>query len=158
MRYHMKIAVTYDNGLVFQHFGKTKEFKLYTVEDGKIVSSEILGSGSAGHEALAGVLKDAEVDTLICGGLGGGAQAALAEMGIKVISGAAGNADKAVEEFLAGNLVSQGVNCDHHGEDHHHGEPRRHLHGGRPERRGHADRPDDHGEPAGEWRHRAGAQ
>ena len=118
----MKIAVTYENGQVFQHFGKTKEFKLYTAEDGKITASEILGSGSAGHEALAGVLKDAGVDTLICGGLGGGAQAALAEMGIKVISGAAGNTDEAVEEYLAGNLVSQGVNCDHHGEDHHHGE------------------------------------
>ena len=123
----MKIAVTYEGGQVFQHFGKTKEFKLYTVENGKVVSSEILGSGTAGHEALAGVLKDAGVDKLICGGLGGGAQAALKEMGIEVISGASGNTDEAVEKFLAGELVSQGVNCDHH--DHHH-EGHHHEEGG----------------------------
>ncbi len=115
----MKIAVTYQDGDVFQHFGKTEQFKLYTVNDGKVTSSELLGSGSAGHEALAGVLKDAQVDTLICGGLGGGAQAALASMGIKVISGASGNTDTVVEEYLSGNLVSQGVNCDHHDEHHH---------------------------------------
>jgi len=114
----MKIAVTYENGDVFQHFGKTKEFKLYTVEDGQITSSEILSSGLAGHEALADVLKDAQVETLICGGLGDGAQAALASLGIKVISGASGNTDTAVQEYLSGKLVSQGVNCDHH--DHHH--------------------------------------
>ncbi len=116
----MKIAVTYQDGEVFQHFGKTKEFKIYTVEGSKVISSEILSSGSAGHEALADVLKDAQVEILICGGLGGGAQAALAALGIEVISGASGNTDTVVEEYLAGNLVSQGVNCSHHDEEHHH--------------------------------------
>lgn len=116
----MKIAVTYQDGEVFQHFGKTREFKIYTVEDGKIVSAEILSSGTAGHEALADVLKDAQVETLICGGLGGGAQAALAMCGIEVVSGAQGDTDKVVEDYISGNLISQGVNCSHHDEEHNH--------------------------------------
>ena len=89
----MIIAVTYDNGNVFQHFGRTEQFKLYEAEDGKILSSEIIGTGGSGHEALAGVLADRGVDVLICGGLGGGAQMALDDEGITVIAGASGSAD-----------------------------------------------------------------
>lgn len=110
----MKIAVTYENGKVFQHFGKTETFKVYEVEDGKVISSEVIGSNGEGHGALAGVLEGQGVDVLICGGLGGGAQAALAEAGIEVCSGAEGDADQAVEAYLKGELISTGVNCDHH--------------------------------------------
>ncbi len=110
----MKIAVTYENGEVFQHFGHTEQFKIYEVEDGKVVSSEIIGSNCAGHGALAAVLGDQDIDVLICGGIGGGAQQALAERGIELCSGASGNADEAVAAYLAGELVNSGVNCDHH--------------------------------------------
>ena len=68
----MKIAVTYENGKVFQHFGKTESFKVYEVEENKVVSSEVIGSNGAGHGALAGLLADQSVDVLICGGIGGG--------------------------------------------------------------------------------------
>ena len=105
----MKIAVTYENGKVFQHFGKTETFKVYEVEDGKVISSEVIGSNGEGHGALAGVLEGQGVDVLICGGLGGGAQAALAEAGIEVCSGAEGDADQAVEAYLKGELISTGV-------------------------------------------------
>lgn len=115
----MKIAVTYENGNVFQHFGKTEHFKVYEVEDGKVVSSQVIGSDGAGHGALAGVLADQAVEVLICGGLGGGAQAALSETGIEVCAGAQGDTDQAVEAYLKGELVSSGVNCDHHHEDGH---------------------------------------
>ncbi|OUP84890.1 peptidylprolyl isomerase [Lachnoclostridium sp. An169] len=115
----MKIAVTYDNGNVFQHFGRTEFFKVYEVEDNKIVSSEIIGSNGTGHGALAGLLADQSVDVLICGGIGGGAQAALAEAGVELCAGAQGNTDEAVEAYLKGELVSSGANCDHHhGEGH----------------------------------------
>ena len=67
----MKIAVTYDNGSVFQHFGKTENFKIFEVENGAIISSEVVGSNGAGHSALAGFLADAGVDVVICGGIGG---------------------------------------------------------------------------------------
>ena len=110
----MKIAVTYENGNIFQHFGRTEQFKVYEVEDNKVVSSEVIGSNGVGHGALAGLLADRSVDVLICGGLGGGAQAALAEAGVEVCAGAEGDADQAVEAYLKGELVSTGANCDHH--------------------------------------------
>ena len=119
----MKIAVTYDNGNVFQHFGRTEQFKVYEVEDGKIVSSEIMGTDGVGHEALAFLLADRAIDALICGGMGQGAQDALKEAGIEVCAGAEGDTDAAVEAFLRGELVNTGVNCDHHDHhDHHHDE------------------------------------
>ena len=115
----MKIAVTYDNGNVFQHFGRTEQFKVYEVKDNKVVSSEVIGSNGTGHGALAGLLAGQDVDVLICGGIGGGAQAALAEAGVELCAGAEGNTDEAVEAYLRGELVSTGANCDHHHEEGH---------------------------------------
>ena len=115
----MKIAVTYDNGNVFQHFGKTENFKVYEVEDNKVVSSEVIGSNGTGHGALAGLLAEQGIDVLICGGIGGGAQTALAEAGIQLCSGAQGNTDEVVEAYLKGELESAGTTCDHHHEEGH---------------------------------------
>ena len=119
----MKIAVTYDEGQVFQHFGRTEAFKIYDVMDGQIVASEIMGTNGVGHEALAQLLMKQDIDALVCGGMGAGAQEALRQAGITVCSGAAGDADEAVRAFIRGELTSQGVNCDHHheGEHGHHG-------------------------------------
>ena len=115
----MKIAVAYDNGNVFQHFGKTEYFKVYETENNQVVSSEVISSNGEGHGALAGVLAAQSVNVLICGGLGGGAQTALDEAGIQVFSGAQGSCDEAVEAYLKGELVSTGVNCDHHDHEEH---------------------------------------
>lgn len=115
----MKIAVTYDNGNIFQHFGKTEFFKLYEVENNQVVSSEVISSNGAGHGALAELLGNQSVDLLICGGIGGGAQTALADAGVEVCSGVQGDVDQAVEAYLKGELVSVGVNCDHHHEEGH---------------------------------------
>ena len=115
----MKIAVTYDNGNIFQHFGKTEFFKVYEIEDNKVISSEVIGSNGTGHGALAGLLADQDVDVLICGGIGGGAQTALEEAGVEMCAGAQGDADQAVEAYLKGELVSTGANCDHHHEEGH---------------------------------------
>ena len=111
----MKIAVTCENNEVFQHFGHTPEFAVFTVEGGKIVSKRILPCGDTGHGALAGLLKEGSVDLLICGGIGGGAQMALAEAGVKLIGGAAGNVDEVVAAFLKGELsVNPNFQCHHH--------------------------------------------
>ena len=115
----MKIAVTYENGNVFQHFGHTEEFKVYDVEDGKILGSQVIGSNGSGHGALAGLLDGEGIDVLICGGIGGGAQRALEEYGIELCAGASGNTDEAVEAYMRGELINTGANCDHHhGADH----------------------------------------
>ena len=113
----MKIAVTYENGEVFQHFGHTEQFKVYEVEDGRVVSSRIVGSDGSGHSALASMLSGKSIDVLICGGIGGGAQAALEEAGIELCAGASGSADEAVEAYLRGELVNTGANCDHHDQE-----------------------------------------
>lgn len=117
----MRIAVTYENGEVFQHFGHTEQFKIYDVEEGKIVSSEVIDTNGSGHGALAGLLDGLKADVLICGGIGGGARMALAEAGIKLYGGVVGHADAAVEAFVAGKLAfNPDVQCNHH--DHNHGE------------------------------------
>lgn len=111
----MKIAVTYDNGQVFQHFGHTEAFKIYEVRDWAVKDSEVVDTMGSGHGALAGFLKDRGVDTLICGGIGGGAQTALAQAGIKLYGGVIGSADDAVAALLEGKLdFNPDVHCDHH--------------------------------------------
>lgn len=116
----MKIAVTYENKMVFQHFGHTAEFKIYEVVDGKIVNSEVVDTDGNGHGALACFLMQRGVDTLICGGIGGGAINALGNAGIKVYGGVSGDADVAVNDFISGKLeYNPDVHCDHHeGEEH----------------------------------------
>ena len=117
----MKIAATYDNGNIFQHFGKTEFFKVYEVEDNKVISSEVISSNGTGHGALAGLLADQGISVLICGGIGGGAQTALAAAGIKLFGGVSGDADKAVEAFINETLeYNPDVKCSHH--EHNHGE------------------------------------
>ena len=116
----MRIAVTYENGQIFQHFGHTKQFKFYDVEDGKIISERVFDTNGSGHGALAGLLAANKADTLICGGIGGGAKQALAEAGITLYGGVSGSADEAVKALLAGILsYNPNVDCDHH--DHEHG-------------------------------------
>lgn len=117
----MKVAVTYDKGEIFQHFGHTESFKIYEIENNKVVNEQIVDTNGQGHGALAGFLSGGKVDVLICGGIGGGAQVALAEAGIKLYGGVSGNADEAVAAFLAGSLdYNPDVKCNHH--DHEHGE------------------------------------
>ena len=116
----MKIAATYQNGQIFQHFGHTEQFKIYTVENDTIVSSEIVDTNGSGHGALSGFLKANGVDVLICGGIGGGAQRALMQAGIRYFAGVQGDADRAAEACVAGSLIFDPfAKCDHH--EHHHG-------------------------------------
>lgn len=118
----MRIAVTYEDGKIFQHFGRTEQFKIYDVEDGKVVSSQVVGSNGAGHGALAGVLAAGGVDVLICGGIGGGAINALAQTGIDIYPGAAGDCDDIVSVFLAGEVTqTEGATCGCGGHGHEHG-------------------------------------
>ena len=111
----MIIAVTYDNGQIFQHFGHCEAFKLYDVEGGEVKSSQIVSAIGSGHGALAGFLQANKVDEIICGGIGGGARTALAQVGIKLYPGASGGADESVNALLAGTLsFNPDTVCSHH--------------------------------------------
>ena len=117
----MRIAVTYENGEIFQHFGHTAQFKLYDEEDGKIVREQIVDTNGSGHGALAGFLKAAQADALICGGIGMGAQMALADVGIRLYAGVQGSADQAAQALAEGHLAfDPDAHCDHH--EHHEGD------------------------------------
>lgn len=115
----MRVAVTYENGTIFQHFGHTEEFKIYDIEDNQVVTTQVVATMGSGHGALVGFLAEHHVDALICGGIGGGAQIALAEAGIQLYGGVTGAADEAVAALLAGNLgYNPDVHCDHHDQEH----------------------------------------
>ena len=117
----MKLAVPYDNGMVFGHFGHTEQFKLYETDGETITASEVVPTQGAGHGALAGFLAQRGVQALICGGIGGGARAALAEANIQVYPGVSGSADDNVRAFLSGTLEYQpDAQCNHHHEGEHH--------------------------------------
>jgi len=145
---NMKIAVTYENGQVFQHFGHTEYFKVYEVENGQVINSQVVSTGDEGHCALAGLLQSLQIDALICGGMGMGAQQALARAGIRVFGGVRGNADEAVAHILAGTLqYDPDAHCEHHGEGHEHG------HGGDCGHHGHGE---GHGGSCGHHGHGGG--
>lgn len=115
----MRIAVSYINGMIFPHFGHSEQFKVYDVEDGKIVKEAIINTNGQGHSALAGVLHDIKADTLVCGGIGGCAIEALNQMGIELYAGVSGNADEAVAMLIAGTLPQiNGKTCHQHANHH----------------------------------------
>ena len=132
----MKIAATYskEDGNIFQHFGRTEWFKIYTIENGSITGSEVVSSAeTGGHSALAPFLAEKGVETLICGGLGGGARMALAAAGITVLPGVVGSADTAAEAFAENRLAyDENATCHHHDGEHschhHEGEEGHHCH------------------------------
>jgi len=115
----MRIAVTYENGEIFQHFGHSGQFKLYDTEDGRIIGEQVVETNGSGHGALAGFLQAAKADALICGGIGMGAQMALADAGIRLYTGVQGSADMAAQALAAGTLeYDPNAHCDHHGQHH----------------------------------------
>lgn len=115
----MKIAVTYENGQVFQHFGHTEQFKLYEIANGAVEEGPVVDTNGSGHGALAGFLKELQVEALICGGIGGGARNALSQAGIQIFGGVTGSADQAAADLAAGKLAfDPDVLCSHHGEGH----------------------------------------
>lgn len=115
----MKIAVTIENGNVFGHFGHSKQFKIYEVSENKVTGARIVDTNGSGHGALAGFLTDLSVDTLICGGIGGGARAALSQAGIRLYPGVTGNADAQVQALLDGTLqFDPNTQCSHHHGEH----------------------------------------
>lgn len=115
----MKIAVTYENGTVFQHFGQSEQFKIYTVEDKQIIDQKVINTMGNGHGALAPFLQEQGVTALICGGIGGGARSSLVDAKIDIYPGVSGNVDEVVQDFLKDKLeFDPDTVCNHHHENH----------------------------------------
>ena len=115
----MRIAVPYENGEVFQHFGHAPQFKLYDGVEGRFAQERVVEAYGGGHGALAAFLKGAQTDAVICGGIGGGAIRALQEAGIALYAGVSGSADEAALALLRGELsYDPEAKCAHHGEGH----------------------------------------
>ncbi|MBQ3685672.1 MAG: hypothetical protein II933_04740 [Candidatus Methanomethylophilaceae archaeon] len=109
-----KIAVTYEDGQVFQHFGRTQQVKIYEIDNGKIVSTQIVDTSEHGHGAMAGYVKGFGATVIICGGLGDGARNSVRDAGLELVNGVSGDADAAVQAYIDGTLVRSGGDCDHH--------------------------------------------
>lgn len=108
----MKIAMPYLNGQVNPHFGSSREFIVFEAENGKITGKKILTNEALhNHGGLAGMLKSEGVDIIITGGIGQPMAMALQRTGLRVISGASGDAEKAATDFLSGRLVTMGGQC-----------------------------------------------
>lgn len=110
----MKIAVTYENGQIFAHFGRAPSLKVYSIEGGQVKDAQVIDTEATGHSALVGLLQNQGVDILICGGIGTGAKEMLGAAGIQIYAGAAGDADAAVFALLAGTLRQQPGACSGH--------------------------------------------
>ncbi len=102
----MKIVVNYLDGEIFQHFGQTPEFKVYEVEDSKVVDSYVISADPEGHRALGKQLVTLKADVVICGSLGIPMLEILQGAGIEVCGNVSGNADEAVQAYLNGTLKS----------------------------------------------------
>lgn len=124
----IKIAVTYEDGEIFQHFGQTRQFKIYEVTDGEIIRSEVVGTNGVTHCSLGSYLYEIGTSVLICGNLGMGASRALLSAGILVYAGNQGSADEAVKKLLRKELLyTPTANCGgHSGGCHHEEEDLRH--------------------------------
>lgn len=114
----MKFAITYMGGYVFQHFGQTRQFKVYDTDSGE---SSILDSGEYSHGSLATLLEMKGVQALLCGGIGDGARNMLKNRGIEVYPGQQGDVDEVAKAFMDGKIVQQHkCTCNHDHECHCH--------------------------------------
>lgn len=84
-------------------------------ENGLILSSEVVSTNGQGHGALVGFLVQHQLNVVLCGGIGAGAPAALAQAGIQLFGGISGSVDAAAADYLAGRLVfDPNAHCNHH--------------------------------------------
>ena len=110
----MKIAVACDGNRVSAHFGHCQGFEVFTVENGKVTEHNF--NQNPGHKPgfLPNYLNDLGVNTIITGGIGGGAIDIFNEKQIEVVSGTSGEAATVVEKYLKGELKSTGSVCHDH--------------------------------------------
>lgn len=113
----MKIAVPTEGEEVFQHFGNTKLFTVFEIEGDRIIKKSMLAAREDGHEALAALLDSNKIDTLICGGIGGGAKNTLRILGIEIMPGVTGKIKEVIVRYLSGERIGDpNFVCNHNHE------------------------------------------
>ena len=112
----MKVAVAYENGEIYGHFGHCACFAIY--EYGEYVhecTKTLVETGDReGHQAMADLMREQGVDAVIVGQMGGEAKALLLSYGIVPVAGYSGDADTAADLLVTGQLpISPGEagNC-----------------------------------------------
>lgn len=106
----MRIAVTYKDGMIFENFGHTPQFKFYNTDRGKTYREQVIDAPSKkGHSARIDFLKKLSTDILICDRLGDKAQKELKAAGITIYPGITGSADQAAIAYLLGTLPENEV-------------------------------------------------
>lgn len=113
----MRIAIPYYEGMIFQHFGRAKQFKLYEIENHQVLMEAIVspGDGAEGHEAVADFLRGMDVRAVICGNIGEGSMRALNDAGIAFYGGVTGEADAAITALVGGALAyDPDIRCMEH--------------------------------------------
>ena len=114
----MRIAIPFYEGLIFQHFGHARQFKIYEIENHQVLMEMIVEPEGSGHEAVAALLRSMDVRVVICGNIGEGAMQALNAAGIVFYGGVTGEADGAITALLGGALAyDPNIKCTHHDHD-----------------------------------------
>lgn len=119
----MKIAIPTDGEILNAHFGRSEAFTVFEIEGKEARFVKLLSTIGLQHqhEGLANMFKNAGVEVLVCGGIGGGMINGLNAVGLKVVSGASGKVEDIAKTYAEGNLVSTGSACqEHHDHDHGH--------------------------------------
>lgn len=114
----MNIAVACAGNQVSGHFGHCENFMIFKEEKGVVVSKENVPNPGHKPGFLPNFLADLGVEVIIAGGMGGGAVDIFNERNIEVILGASGDAESAVNAYLAGTLKSTGSICHEHEHEH----------------------------------------
>lgn len=110
----MKIAVASDGKLVAGHFGHCEGFNIFTVQGNSITESKFVPNPGHRPGFLPNYLYELGVNVIISGGMGGGAIEIFNERGIEVVTGASGDSEENVKQYIAGNLKSTGSVCHQH--------------------------------------------
>lgn len=115
----MKIAIASEGNNVSGHFGFCEEFKMYEIEDGKVLNTKSIPNPGHKPGFLPVFLKEQGANIIVSGGMGGSAQQLFSDNGIEVIVGAQGSCDNIINTYIKGELESTGSICnDHAHEDH----------------------------------------
>ena len=111
----IRIAVSYKDGEIFEHFGHSEFFAIYEFDEHDLERSTkrlVDTSAMHGHKDMADLMKREKIDAVICGQMGDEARSLLLSYGIIPVPGYCGDADTAAELLVTGQLpASDGGGC-----------------------------------------------